>query len=357
VSLASPYASCGARVFAALIRFANDADQRSPNYPAMTAILRAPDGRVDVQRSSRITKVDVAVGETGPVAPCRTTAWQEPPRTGHSLPKTLLRQSAVQDETERPAGDPATQLRTRTSPDLIWAPEQGEAVRSRQLGLGPRKLNKGFARRPATRDWADPPRTEPLVWCSRGVHAGVLNELARSGVTDGWTAPVSPGPVRALWGHAERDAWRLREHIANLVHEHLVGVGHPLPLMHKLEPGVDRECLYEAPNIGDVFVNTPRIGPVAPSRVTQFVDCAQELRTVRGLDAVLHHREHRPLVILNLSHHCRRAPVRRRGSPAMAESFPQTALPTVVAPKMKLKNTASPRPRAQSGKKSIPTPV
>jgi hypothetical protein len=101
--------------------------------------------------------------------------------------------------------------------------------------------------------------------------------------------------------------------MANLVHEHLVGVGHPLPLMHKLEPGVDRECLYEAPNIGDVFVNTPRIGPVAPSRVTQFVDCAQELRTVRGLDAVFHHRENRPLVILNLSHDCRRAPVRRRG--------------------------------------------
>jgi hypothetical protein len=42
--------------------------------------------------------------------------------------------------------------------------------------------------------------------------------------------------------------------MANLVYEHLVGVGHPLPLMHKLEPGVDRECLYEAPNIGDVFV-------------------------------------------------------------------------------------------------------
>ena len=33
----------------------------------------------------------------------------------------------------------------------------------------------------------------------------------------------------------------------------------------------------------------------------------------------------------------------------MAESFPQTALPAVVAPKMKVRNTASPRPRAQSG--------
>ena len=77
-----------------------------------------------------------------------------------------------------------------------------------------------------------------------------------------------------------RDAWRLRKQMANLVHEHLVGVGHPLPLMHKLEPGVDRECLHEAPDIGDVFVNTPRIGPVALSRVAQFVDRAQELRTV-----------------------------------------------------------------------------
>jgi hypothetical protein len=56
--------------------------------------------------------------------------------------------------------------------------------------------------------------------------------------------------------------------MANPVREHLVGVGHPLPLVHQFEPGIDRECLYEAPDIGDVFVNAPRIGPIAPSRVT-----------------------------------------------------------------------------------------
>jgi hypothetical protein len=49
------------------------------------------------------------------------------------------------------------------------------------------------------------------------------------------------------------------------------------------------------------LVNTPRIGPVAPSRAAQFVDRAQELRTVRGLDAVFRHRENRPLVILDFS--------------------------------------------------------
>src|SRR5271157_3345071 len=94
--------------------------------------------------------------------------------------------------------------------------------------------------------------------------------------------------------------------------------------MHKLEPGVDRECLYEAPDIGNVFVNAPRIGPVTPSRVTQFVDRAQELRAVRGLDAVFYHREDRPLVILDLSRDCRRAPVRGRGE---IDSDPGLKLP------------------------------
>ena len=82
--------------------------------------------------------------------------------------------------------------------------------------------------------------------------------------------------------------------MANPVREHLVGIGHPLPLMHKLEPEVYRECLNEVPDIGNVFVNAPRIGPVTPSRVTQFVDRAQELCAVRGLDAVFHHQRTGP---------------------------------------------------------------
>jgi hypothetical protein len=56
----------------------------------------------------------------------------------------------------------------------------------------------------------------------------------------------------------------------------------------------------------------PTHKPVTPSRVTQFVDRAQELCAVRGLDALFHH-ENWPPVILDFSRDCRRAPVRRRG--------------------------------------------
>jgi hypothetical protein len=125
-----------------------------------------------------------------------------------------------------------------------------------------------------------------------------------------------------------------RRRSANSVLEHLVGVGHSLALMHQLKPGVDRECLYEAPDIGDVFVNTPSIGPVAPSRVTQFVDRAQELCAVRGLDAVFHHHENWPLVILDFSRDCRRAPVRRGGeidsNPGLKPPAPSQRMPTTT---------------------------
>ena len=56
-------------------------------------------------------------------------------------------------------------------------------------------------------------------------------QSAHSRMADGWTAAVSPSPVRVLRGHTERDARRLRKQMANSVREHLVGIGHPLPLM------------------------------------------------------------------------------------------------------------------------------
>ena len=77
-------------------------------------------------------------------------------------------------------------------------------------------------------------------------------QSAPSRMADGWTATVSPSPVRALRGHTEGDPRRLREQMPNPVLERLVGVCHPFTLMHQLEPGLDRECLYEAPDIGDV---------------------------------------------------------------------------------------------------------
>ena len=75
----------------------------------------------------------------------------------------------------------------------------------------------------------------------------------------------------------------------------------------------DRECLDETPGVADVFINAPGIRPVAPSRVSQFVDCAEEFRAVGRVDAVFHHREDRPPVVLDLPRDRGRAPVRRRG--------------------------------------------
>ena len=58
--------------------------------------------------------------------------------------------------------------------------------------------------------------------------------------------------MRALQGDTKRDARRFREQMANPIHEDLVGVGHPFPLMHELEPGFDDERLDEPSDIGDV---------------------------------------------------------------------------------------------------------
>ena len=124
---------------------------------------------------------------------------------------------------------------------------------------------------------------------------------------------LPPMSVGALRRNTKRDARRFRKQMADPIQEDFVGVGHPLALMHKLEPGVDRECLEEPPDIADVFVNAPGIGSVAPSRVPQFIDRSQELRAVRCVDSVFHNREDRPLIILDLSRGCGRAPVRRRG--------------------------------------------
>ena len=112
---------------------------------------------------------------------------------------------------------------------------------------------------------------------------------------------LPPVSVRALRGNTKRDARSFRKHMANPIQEDFVGVGHPLALMHQLEPGFDRECLEEPPDIADVFVNPPGIGPVAPSRMSKFIDRAQELRAVLGVDAIFHHGEDRPPVILDLS--------------------------------------------------------
>ena len=67
--------------------------------------------------------------------------------------------------------------------------------------------------------------------------------------------------VGALRGNTKRDARRLCEQMANPVFERLVGVGHPFALMHELEPGFDRECLYESPDISHVFVHAPCVRP------------------------------------------------------------------------------------------------
>src|SRR6202041_2312142 len=97
---------------------------------------------------------------------------------------------------------------------------------------------------------------------------------------------LSPMPVRALRGDAERDARRFFEQLANPAAEHLVGVGRPLALMQNLEPGFDREGLDEASAVGDVLIDSPRIGAVAPSRISKLVDRAQELGSIVGVHAI-----------------------------------------------------------------------
>ena len=81
-------------------------------------------------------------------------------------------------------------------------------------------------------------------------------------------------PVRALRGNAERDSRCVCKQMANPIEENFVGVGHPLALMHKLEPRFDRKRLEEPPDIGDVFLKAPGISPVAPSRMSQFIQRA-----------------------------------------------------------------------------------
>src|SRR5271156_335242 len=93
-------------------------------------------------------------------------------------------------------------------------------------------------------------------------------------------------PVRTLGGDAERDARRLFEQLANPAAEHLVGVGRPLALMQDFEPGFDREGLDEASAVGDVLIDSPRIGAVALSRISKLVDRAQELGPVVGVDPI-----------------------------------------------------------------------
>jgi hypothetical protein len=93
-------------------------------------------------------------------------------------------------------------------------------------------------------------------------------------------------PVRALGGDAERDARRLFVPLANPAAEHLVGVGRPLALMQHLKPGFDREGLDEASAVGDVLIDSPRIGAIAPSRISKLVDRAQELGPIVGFDAI-----------------------------------------------------------------------
>jgi hypothetical protein len=90
--------------------------------------------------------------------------------------------------------------------------------------------------------------------------------------------------ILTLRQDTRRDARRFRKQMANPIQEKFVGVGHPFALMHQLEPRFNRECLEEPPDIGDVFVKARSIGAVAPSRVSQFIDGAMELRAVCGVD-------------------------------------------------------------------------
>ena len=57
----------------------------------------------------------------------------------------------------------------------------------------------------------------------------------------------------ALAGEQMRDLRRIGEQPKNLFFEHPIGIGHPLVLVHQLEPGFDQECLEETPSVHRVL--------------------------------------------------------------------------------------------------------
>ena len=71
--------------------------------------------------------------------------------------------------------------------------------------------------------------------------------------------------------------------------------------------------LDKPPDIDDIFVNAPGIGAIAPSCMSEFVDSGKKLRAVRGIDAILNHRENRPSVVLDLLRDRGNAPMGRWG--------------------------------------------
>src|SRR5208282_2258330 len=107
---------------------------------------------------------------------------------------------------------------------------------------------------------------------NHGVSRATLSVLWLAYLTaSGSKALRSPGSVGALRGDGKGDAGRCGQKMANPVDERFVGVAHPLAQMHELEPGFNGERLQEASIVGDVLVNAPGIGPVAPPRVAEFV--------------------------------------------------------------------------------------
>src|SRR5208337_1372191 len=97
---------------------------------------------------------------------------------------------------------------------------------------------------------------------SRATHSVLWLAYLTAG---GSKALRSPGSVGALRGDGKGDAGRCGQKMANPVDERFVGVAHPLAQMHELEPGFDGERLQEAPGIGNVLINAPCVGSVAPS--------------------------------------------------------------------------------------------
>jgi hypothetical protein len=92
-----------------------------------------------------------------------------------------------------------------------------------------------------------------ILSLARMAFAGLIHKWRDGGCRSwrGWTVTRAaipfPRPVRALRGDGKRDARRVGKQIMNPIQENFVGVGHPLALMRKLEPGLDRECLDKPP--------------------------------------------------------------------------------------------------------------
>ena len=70
--------------------------------------------------------------------------------------------------------------------------------------------------------------------------------------------------------------------------------------MHELEPGFDQISLLEPPELAHILEDAPGEGAVALALLAEFVERAQEPRSVLRIDAILDLDQNRTAIVRNL---------------------------------------------------------